>query len=276
MDFISGSYFRNKCKYSLGKYTSPTNSIPILEIDGQLNNNLVFCKTEYISKLHGNLNNLPEQFILLTHNSDININQQIVNDVLSKFENKIKRWYAQNLDIEHELIFPLPIGLANPKWSHGNINRFYRIIQEDYQKSNLFYVNFNVATNPQERNYCLKFIGKNITTPYPNYVDLNAYNNFVENTQENYLRDIASSYFTISPKGNGIDCHKTWEAIYMKSIPIVTRSVCSIKFKEMGIPMIVLDDWSNFNTLELTPDLYKDIWQDFDINNINFNFWVSL
>ena len=70
-----------------------------------------------------------------------------------------------------------------------------------------------------------------------------------------------------------MDCHKTWEALYMKSIPIVTRWHGAEKFKEMGIPIIIIDDWSELKNLDLTVDLYKKVWGNFDIKTLNFNLF---
>ncbi len=73
--------------------------------------------------------------------------------------------------------------------------------------------------------------------------------------------------------GNGLDCHKTWEAIYMKSIPIVTRWYGVEKFKQMGIPILIIDDWSELKDLDLSEDNYKNIWGGFDVNSLNFNLF---
>ncbi len=61
----------------------------------------------------------------------------------------------------------------------------------------------------------------------------------------------------------------------MKSIPIVTRWHGVEKFKDMGIPMIIIDDWSELNSLKFTPDLYYNLWRDFDPSVIDFNFFKN-
>ena len=59
----------------------------------------------------------------------------------------------------------------------------------------------------------------------------------------------------------------------MKSIPIVTRWHGVEKFKEMGIPILIIDDWSELKNLDLSPNLYEKTWGDFDINSLNFNLF---
>ena len=196
--------------------------------------------------------------------------------VLDLFPN-INKWYTQNLIFNHPKLRPIPIGIANPKWSHGNQSRFSEIISEQQEKTEKVYVNFNVSTNPTARYDCLNKIGDQYPIQnkknYPNSASIRDHDLFVDSTQKDYLRNIAKSCFTVSPVGNGVDCHKTWEALYMKSIPIVTRWHGAEKFKEMGIPMIIIDDWSELKDLHLTIDLYKKVWGDFGIETLNFNLF---
>lgn len=278
LEFVSGSYFKSFCKYSVGQYDDARTPRYVFEVKEELDNSLVFVKAEYLQQFasdfyRGNLE-LQEDFILLTHNSDINITNQVADIVLSWFP-KMKRWYAQNLCCTHEKLRPLPIGLANPKWSHGNVDRFTKIVNDGCVKDKIYYANFNVATNPLARNDCIRKTGINITTNYPNFLILEEHDKFVNSTQDSYLRDMASSYFVVSPVGNGLDCHKTWEAIYMKSVPIVTQSSMSQQFVSMGLPILVINDWSEFRNLELSAETYAKIWNQFDIASLSAEFFIE-
>jgi hypothetical protein len=56
--------------------------------------------------------------------------------------------------------------------------------------------------------------------------------------------------YWFSPFGNGLDCHRTWEAIYTGSVPIVPRSVLD-SFYDLGdLPVLVVD-----SILDVTPEL---------------------
>ena len=199
---------------------------------------MFFCKPEFLN-IFKELNILGDsEFTLVTHNSDINFNKEYVEAVLGFFPNMI-HWYTQNLLCDHPKVSPIPVGIGNPKWSHGKQERFKKIMSKDIEKSNDVYVNFNVSTNPKARNYCLDQLKMSIKTDYPNAAVIADHDKFVESTHETYLTDIAQSYFTVSPVGNGEDCHKTWEVLYMRSIPIVTRWFGVEKFKSLGIPMII-------------------------------------
>ena len=280
MNFICGTYFKKHCKLQLSNYKDARTPEFSPKEDETLDNNYVFCKPEHLSILSTYVKigsvKLPEQFNLITHNSDINFGPQAVKYVLDLFPN-VEKWYTQNLNFRHPKVKPIPIGIANPKWSHGNQERFKKIQSQKIEKCKEVYVNFNISTNPRARQECLSKIGSpynlELEKNYPNASSIKDHDNFVESTQDKYLTDIAKSYFTISPVGNGLDCHKTWESIYMKSIPIVTRWDGVEDFKELGIPMVIIDDWAEFKDLDISEKTYKQIWGDFNINSLNFNLF---
>lgn len=265
---VCGSYFKSLCRHQFTNYIDARNPVFTYNENLSVGNNYVFCKPEFLQMLKNSKFCENEDFVLVTHNSDINFDKTNVLAVLNLFPN-IKHWYTQNLLFDHPKVSPIPIGIANPKWSHGNQDRFNKIIKENNKKNNLFYANFNISTNPAERRYCYNQIGLECPESYPNAASISDHDDFVINTQENYLRKISKSYFTISPDGNGKDCHKTWESLYLKSIPIVTDSFFARKFRDMGIPILVIDDWREFKNLKLSESLYNSIWKNFDTKYIS-------
>lgn len=276
MDFLSGSYFKHQCRYQIGDYSDERNFHPTHKVDTSNDNDLIFVKTEllnhFLELLRQNRSDYPKSFSLVLHNSDINFDMNSIKSVFSAFPDVLKV-YTQNLLVKYPRAFPIPIGLANPKWSHGNIDRFQKVIHQAIPKSNMVYINFNVTTNPKERNYCLQHVGSNQRS-YPNYMNINDHNSFVESTQEQYLKDIKSSYFVVSPDGNGKDCHKTWESLYMGAIPIVTDSVFARRFVQYGIPIEIIDDWASFDKSKYTRDYYNNLWRNFNPAVMNFEFFI--
>jgi hypothetical protein len=49
--------------------------------------------------------------------------------------------------------------------------------------------------------------------------------------------------FVLSPFGNGMDCHRTWEALLCGCIPIVRSSVFDELFE--GLPVLIVKNWSD-------------------------------
>ena len=280
MKFLCGTYFKHQCRNQLSNYKDARQDEFSYIVDHDLENDYFFCKPEKLSLFSTYVKigaiKLPEQFVLVTHNSDINFDKEKIEYVLDLFPN-ISHWYTQNLLFDHPKVKPIPIGIANPKWSHGNQERFLNISSNNLEKNNTVYANFNVSTNFAARKYCIEQLGSEhclkLEKNYPNASSIKEHDDFVNSTQENYLSDIAQSYFTVSPIGNGVDCHKTWESIYMKSVPIVQRWHGVEKFKELGIPLLIINDWSEFKDLDLCKNLYEDTWGDFNPSDLTFKLF---
>jgi hypothetical protein len=64
--------------------------------------------------------------------------------------------------------------------------------------------------------------------------------------------------FSISPPGNGLDCHRTWEDLILGCIVIVRTSPMDSLYD--GLPVVIVKDWSEITEENLTLWLeqYKD------------------
>ncbi|HKO53540.1 MAG TPA: hypothetical protein VJV79_37785 [Polyangiaceae bacterium] len=55
--------------------------------------------------------------------------------------------------------------------------------------------------------------------------------------------------FVVSPHGNGLDCHRTWESLVLGNIVIVKRSSLDPLYE--GLPVVIVDAWSEVSTENL-------------------------
>jgi hypothetical protein len=55
--------------------------------------------------------------------------------------------------------------------------------------------------------------------------------------------------FVVSPHGNGLDCHRTWEALVLGHVVIVKRSPLDPLYE--GLPVVRVDDWSEITRANL-------------------------
>lgn len=251
MEYITGNKFKKNCHHSYDEQGYVIHSEPkeneILRI---------FVKIDYVHNFFNRTIDTP--YILFTHNGDLPIDESFFRYLSSE---KLIKWYGQNVMIKHSKLFSIPIGIANEQWGHGDEKVLDEVIHKNLQKERLIYVNFDVKTNPYERNYCLNELKKN-------GLDMSNKLPFGE-----YLEELSKSYFVVSPNGNGVDCHKTWESLYVKTIPIVTKSINIDYYREY--PIIVIDDWSKFNINNFNVDLYKKIWKSFNPNKLKINTFIS-
>jgi hypothetical protein len=188
---------------------------------------------------------LTNKYIFISHNSDETFNDSyrcyLDND-------KVIAWYSQNSITDHPKLYSLPIGLGNQQYPHGNLNLLNSIIKRNVPKDLLVFKNFNIGTNFRER-----VVVDNITTQ--NGISMSS-----PLDQKNYFETIARTAFVINPPGNGPDCHRIWESLYLKAIPVIKYSDCFKQYREL--PILFINDWN-----EVTIPKLQDEVKNF--NNIN-------
>jgi hypothetical protein len=84
-------------------------------------------------------------------------------------------------------------------------------------------------------------------------------------TRTNTWMNMTNFAFVLSPFGNGLDCHRTWEALLCGCIPIVRTKV----FQELfyGLPVLIVDDWSH-----VTKELLEKTIEEFKLKHENNEF----
>jgi hypothetical protein len=55
--------------------------------------------------------------------------------------------------------------------------------------------------------------------------------------------------FVISPHGRGLDCYRTWEAMFAGCIPIVKRSPLDALYRDL--PVAIVEDWREINAASI-------------------------
>jgi hypothetical protein len=81
-------------------------------------------------------------------------------------------------------------------------------------------------------------------------------------TPKQFRKLILRSKYVLSPPGNGPDCHRTWEALYLGSTPVVHRK--SWAFSGHAIPALVVDSWAEIGEKikTETPLSKNNSWKD--------------
>jgi hypothetical protein len=226
---------------------------------------IVFVKTDLISEFFSTpFDSIQQPFVLITHNGD-KPSPGAYADQLSN--PKILHWFASNPSVQnHSKLTPIPIGLMNMRWPEGNIDKFkyaFKTHRKPWsQRTRLLYVNFALRTNIVQRKQALEQASK------------------IKNVQiikrritfETYLQQIGNVKYVLSPPGNGLDCHRTWEALFMGAVPIVLTSDLDPVFTNTR--SLIVNNWSNLtrNHLlsfdfsmndHLLPDvLYAQYWRE--------------
>jgi len=228
---------------------------------------IVFVKSDLIDEYFKELHPLIKfPYKLITHNSDRNITQKD----LPYIDEKIIHWYGQNVLVSHPKLTPIPIGLENLHiYLHG-ITKFFNSgrNQRKIEKKNRILFGFNPQTNSFERQPAREVLNKSSVTDEVN-PPLNP---------EKYLARLNNYAFVASPPGNGLDCHRTWEALYLKTVPIVKRSVATEYFYHLGLPVWIIDDWQEIDNLteETLGDIYLKLTKQSNQKPLFLDYWSEL
>jgi len=260
---IQGERFQDLCETQISKlehkqFESNMYSIDVDNFDFTDYNNseLVYCNVSLInerkpklaeSKLYEKLQLLKNPFKLILHNADDSFGKEH----LKYFDiPNCKQIFTQNVNVLDSRVEFLQIGIANHFWKWGNSQIVDKVIQEDIQKTDFVYAYFQERDNRVE---CYD----NLRREKIPIVESMEY--------EDYLRKLKTYKYCISPEGNGIDCYRTWEALYMKTIPICKRSILVEHFAKT-FPIYIIDDWKDLDV--------KDLEKQYD--TFNWDNWYQL
>ena len=80
--------------------------------------------------------------------------------------------------------------------------------------------------------------------------------------------------FSFAPHGNGVDCHRIWECLYLKTVPIVQYNECFSQFKHL--PILYVEDWSEISINFLREKYLKYEHFNLDILELNVLHWKNV
>jgi len=194
--------------------------------------------------------------------------------------------FTWNMPFHHSKISPLPIGL--------NYNRQLKAI-EGWLDNNTFSdpkkilcMNCSLHTDPTRQtlldygkdnwnSFCefLDFIPSKFTYMIPSFIEGQLQINVTNSQCYDQWKDFR---FVLSPRGAGLDCHRTWEALAIGLIPIMLSSTLDDLFKDL--PVVILRSWSEMNEsfLQKTYEeiVAKKANNEYNMDQLHLNYWTSL
>ena len=230
------------------------------------------------------LDTIPEKIVLVSGDSDDSVPDSVFSE--EQFQNfigsdKIIHWFSQNCVGTHAKLSKIPIGLD-----------YHTLSDKDYEE-------WGSRATPLEQERRLKEIAKEARAFYER--TQKCYSNFhfkmygdraeaKEKIPEECMfyeptsvkryeswKNQTKYAFVISPKGIGLDCHRTWEALCLGCIPIVKTSPIDSLFE--GLPVLIVKDWS-----DVTPKLLENTVKDFKkkeksgafhYKKLTLKYWVN-
>jgi hypothetical protein len=230
--------------------------------------------------------NIRNRFILVTGDCDESCPNELFRsqEEFKRFieSDKIIHWYSQNCIGKHPKLTQIPIGMDyhtmasmdhewGPKTSPLDQERILFSIKQSAKPLEhriiKAYANFQFLMNTKyayDRMDAINKIPKSYVFYEPTKVKrLNTWK-----TQSEYA-------FVISPHGNGLDCHRTWEAIALGIIPIVKTSPLDSLFN--GLPVWIVKDWSEVNESEMLIKIkeFRDLFDGLNLEKMQLNYWLK-
>lgn len=254
LPFISGDTFRCMADYVLDERTGgslspewvPSNSCVI-----------VFVKTDYIFKWF-ELYHLPFKntggYILLTSRSDfaipsffgVNNSKEYLKDAW------LIHWFAVNIDSLIPKISHLPLGLEDLYYGRQKPSLYRPSEILPLNRSSRVLINFSPFY--EERKEILRILGNS------SFVTVSGKAVNTELGQLSFIDELREHQIVISPPGNGLDCHRSWEAFSCGNAIIVKHSTLDDLYE--GMPVILIDSWLTVTEEWLDAQLLKMLDSD--------------
>ncbi|CAF3817895.1 unnamed protein product [Rotaria sp. Silwood1] len=127
--------------------------------------------------------------------------------------------------------------------------------KHDLQRKNLLLVNFNQHTDGRgfRQQIWTHMCPKNNRAPFITCLYKSP------SFDMSYISDIYARnrqyLFWLSPRGNGIDCYRTWKALYLDAIPIVWNSSLTILYEHL--PVVIIQNYTDINGTFLREKLHE-------------------
>ena len=246
---------------------------------------IYICSTAMLYFFYNKLPYINYKFILVTGDTDECVPSQIMNDAtITSFMNNpnLIHWYSQNCVIEHHKMTKIPIGLdyhTRSIISDTNNDIIVPIEQENiliaistsvkpfWERpaqcySNFHFVNYETRKFGYMRTDVIKDVPSELVFYEPIIIDrIESWEN-----QSKYA-------FVLSPHGNGLDCHRTWEALILGCIPVVRTSPIDSLYE--GLPVLIVNEWHDINEELLKNTIEKFKNKSFSYEKLTLRYWMD-
>ena len=201
----------------------------------------------------------------------------------------IHHWFTWNKPYDHHKLTCLPIGLNQDRHLNPMLTFLSKKLDMNAKKK-LCALNESFSLHPERKqlldlantkwsNFCSMvgnvpysktFYSHSYTTHYPRIK--------IEVTDSKYYHLLSEYKFILSPPGGGMDCHRTWEALYMGTVPILLSS--SIDELYNDLPVLIVDNW-DILTKEFLESKYMEIQSklkhnEYNMDKLYFDYWKNL
>lgn len=231
------------------------------------NNDITTFATHVLPKM-------KKAFVLITTDGDNSVPSNIdkAQDILDS--PLCKAWYTQNYDgsLKHSKLKPIPIGF--------DLHTNWKGLWTDNVSENLEKM-LELRANSLERTRdAVPFVPPWGASHHERIRSDNALEclHHVHGNRmgiDKLWDTYGSKTFALSPQGNGLDCHRTWELLFFGVIPIV-KSVGGLDAMYKDLPVVIVKDWTDVCAPKFfvnERERLKDKWP-MSLDKFQLDYWV--
>lgn len=231
------------------------------------------------------LDAIPTRFVLVTGDSDYPVPLRLQSFEKLIQSEKLIAWFSQNLVFspkQYTKLRHMPIGLdyhtlsfrdhdwgpmSSPKMQEELLFAIKKNAKPFYERLPTAYTTFHFEMHRGNRQSAYHQIPRDLVYYEP----------------ERTLRMVSwknqlQYAFVVSPPGEGIDCHRTWEALCLGCIPILFSTPLDDLFEDL--PVLIVKSWINVTRvlLERTVQEYKKKYArgEFRMEKLTLKYWTEL
>jgi hypothetical protein len=205
---------------------------------------------------------IQARFALLTGDEDWSIPGSFAGSAELLDSPKLVYWFSQNLDsaaARHPKLLGLPIGLDfhtisnGARWGHAQatpaeqeaeLEQLRRQMPRTEERLLLAHADFHFNKRKDQvwgddRDSVQRALDGNSSVVFQ----------AKKLKRIELWREKTRYAFVVSPHGNGLDCHRTWESLVLGNIVIVKRSSLDPLYE--GLPVVIVEDWREIDERNL-------------------------
>jgi hypothetical protein len=181
----------------------------------------------------------------------------ITKNLFDKKPNCIKKWFAVNVEYQHQDLIPIPLGVSNPNCTITlKVNS---IKNNNIEKEKLLYINHRIETNANVRKPIYNLFKTNdwCTILQPNL------------SLQDYELNLKKHHYMLCPRGNGVDTHRLWECLYSGVVPIVQKQITHNNLYDL--PILFVDNYEQITEDFLKENLFR--LKNKNLEKLNLYWW---
>lgn len=283
--YVSSRGILKSCDIYSSKPVSSTSTLDGYDFSKVVDGSIVYVASSAIPAFIERLASIPHKIVLVSGDAD----QSVPDDAFKSSEefrkfiedDRIIHWFSQNSTKRHEKLTPIPIGLdyhsmaeknhiwgskMSPVGQEAELLRISGAAAPFYERKPICYSNFHFnykgSKFGSDRADAIREIPADLIYYEPKQVGRAA-----------TWKAMADYAFVASPAGNGLDCHRTWEALCLGCIAVVKTSPLDSLY--MDLPVLIVESWSDITQTKLENTIREFRLKTFNYDRLLLSYWMD-